>query len=119
MHLSKVAFIQSSSLGDDFFIRFTFGDSNDIAGAMVEIKTQGLCQGNSAAPAGWTVVNIVILNAHRRRGHRANFFCLILLVRSNLAAVLFVDDTDVIHLDMTWQESTVEALHGLQESVYN
>ncbi len=61
----------------------------------------------------------MILNPHRRRGHGAKFLCLILLVRSNLAAVLFVDDTDIIHLDMTRQESTVEALHRLQESVYD
>jgi hypothetical protein len=61
----------------------------------------------------------VILNAHRRRGHGAKFVCPILLVRSNLVAVLFVADTDVIHLDMTQQESAVEALHGLQDSVYD
>jgi hypothetical protein len=52
-----------------FFLRTTFGDSKDFAGSTMEIKTQGLCQGNGAAPAGWTVVSIVILNAHRRRGH--------------------------------------------------
>jgi hypothetical protein len=84
-----------------FFLRTAFGDSKDFAGLTVEIKTQGLCQGNTAALAGWTVVSIVILNAHRRRGHGAKFLCPISLVRTNLAAVLFVDDTDVIHLDMT------------------
>ncbi len=85
----------------------------------MEIKTQGVCQGNVAALAGWTVVSIVILNAHRRWGHGAKFLRLILLVRNNLVAVLFIDDIDVIHLDMTRQESAVEALHGLQESFYN
>ncbi len=64
-------------------------------------------------------MSIVVLNAHRRRGHGAKFLCPILLVCSNLAAVLFVDDTDIIHLEMTPKESKVEALHGLQESVYN
>jgi hypothetical protein len=103
----------------NFFRQTAYGDSKDFAGLTVDIKTQGLCQGNGAAPAGWTVVSIVILNAHRRRGHGAKFLCPILLVRSNLAAVLFEDDTDVIHLDMTRQERPVEALHGLQESVYD
>jgi hypothetical protein len=102
-----------------FFLRTAFGDSKDFAGLMVEIKTQGLCQGNGAALAGWTAVSIVILNAHRRRGHGAKFLCPILLMRSNLAAVLSVDDTDVIRMDITQQESAVETLHGLQESVYN
>jgi hypothetical protein len=77
------------------FLRTAFGDSKDFAGLTVEIKTQGLCQGNCAALAGWIVVSIVILNSHRRRGHGAKFLCPILLVRSNLAAVLFMDDTDV------------------------
>ena len=56
-----------------FFLRTAFGDSKDFAGLTVDIKTQGLCQGNSAAPAGWTVVSIVILN-DRRRGHGAKFY---------------------------------------------
>ena len=34
------------------FLRTAFGDSADAAGATFEIKTQGLCQGNGAAPAG-------------------------------------------------------------------
>ena len=83
-----------------FFLRTAFGDSADFAGSMLEVKTQGLCQGNGAAPAGWAVVSIAILNAHKRKGHGAQFLCPISLVRSDLAAVLYVDDTDVIHLNM-------------------
>ena len=41
------------------FLRTAFGDSKDFAGLTVEIKTQGLCQGNCAALAGWIVVSIV------------------------------------------------------------
>jgi hypothetical protein len=84
---------------------------------MVDIKTQGLCQGNGATPAGWTVVSIVILNAHKHWGHGAKFLCLISLVRRNLLAVLFVDDTDVIHLDMNHRKSHLKALEELQQSV--
>jgi hypothetical protein len=62
-------------------------------------------------------VSIVILNAHKRRGHVAEFLCPISLVHSNLSAVLFVDDTDVIHLDMNHRESHLDALKGLQQSV--
>ncbi len=100
-----------------FFLWMAFRDSAEFAGLMVNIKTEGLCQGNGAAPAGWTVVSIVILNAHKHQGHGAKFLCPISLVRSNLSAVLFVDDTDVIHLDMNHKESQLEALEGLQQSV--
>ena len=51
--------------------RTAFGDSKDFAGATLEIKTQGLCQGNGAAPAGWAVASITILSAHKRKGHGA------------------------------------------------
>jgi hypothetical protein len=100
-----------------FFLCTAFGDSNDLAGALLDIKTQGLCQGNGAAPAAWTVVSIMILNAHKGREHGAKFLCPISLTRSQLSAVLFVDDTDVIHLDMENMEDKYTALHGLQESI--
>ena len=102
-----------------FFLRTAFGDSSDFAGALAEVKTQGLCQGNGAAPAGWAVVSITILNAHKRKGYGARFLCPISLTRANLAAVLYVDDTDVIHLDMEKKEDKLETLAHLQESVWN
>jgi hypothetical protein len=37
-----------------FYLRTGFGDSKDYAGATGGVKIQGLCQGNGAAPAGWT-----------------------------------------------------------------
>ena len=62
-------------------------------------------------------MSIAILNAHKRKGHGAKFLCPITLTQSNLEAVLFLDDTDVIHLDMTENEDVLDALYGLQQSV--
>jgi hypothetical protein len=100
-----------------FFLRTAFGDSKTAAGSTIEIKTQGLCQGNGAAPAGWTVVSIAILNAHKKKGHGATFLCPISHVTAQLAAILFVDDTDVIHFRMDADESVLEAHRQLQDSV--
>ncbi len=100
-----------------FFLRTAFGDSKDFAGSVMEIKTQGLCQGNGAAPAGWAVVSIALLNAHKKRGHGAKFLCPISLVRSDLSAVIYVDDTDVVHVNMERGEDKYEALDSLQQSV--
>ena len=100
-----------------FFLRTAFGDSKTAAGSTIEIKTQGLCQGNGAAPASWTVVSIAILNAHKRKGHGATFVCPISCTVSQLAAILFVDDTDVIHFRMDADESVLEAHRQLQDSV--
>jgi hypothetical protein len=79
---------------------------------MIDIKTQGLCQSNDAMPAGWTVVSIVILNAHKRRGHGAKFLCPISLVCSNLLAVLFMDDINLIHFNMNRRESNWRLWRG-------
>jgi hypothetical protein len=65
------------------------------------------------------LISITILNVHKRKGHGAKFLCPISLVRSDLSAVLYVDDTDVIHLDMTKEEDKLETLHLLQRSVDN
>ena len=83
-----------------FFLRTAFGDSKSAAGIRIEVKTQGLCQGNGAAPAGWAVVSIVILRAHKNKGHGATFRCPITKLSAALAAILYVDDSDVIHLRM-------------------
>ena len=100
-----------------FFLRTAFGDSKSAAGIRIEIKTQGVCQGNGAAPAGWAVVSIVILRAHQKQGHGATFTCPISGTCSALSAILYVDDTDVIHLRMENVESVEETHQCLQDSV--
>ena len=100
-----------------FFLRTAFGDSKSAAGIRIEIKTQGLCQGNGAAPTGWAVVSIIILRAHSKQGHSATFRCPMSGFRSALAAILYVDDTDVIHLQMDSIEMAEEAHQDLQDSV--
>ncbi len=48
-----------------FFLQTSYGDSKEFAGSLVDVKTQGLCQGNGAAPARWAVVSITILRVHK------------------------------------------------------
>jgi hypothetical protein len=52
-----------------FFLWTGFGDSKDFASAEGSIKTQGMCQGNGAAPVGWTVDSVAMIHAHKRKGH--------------------------------------------------
>lgn len=102
-----------------YFLRMAFGDSRDFRGSKIEIKYQGLCQGNGAAPAGWAVISITILNAHKRKGHGATFMCPITRVTTALAAILYVDDCDLIHLDMASEDSVFVTFEKMQESVLN
>ncbi len=96
-----------------FFLRTAFGDSKDFAGSTLQIKTQGLCQGNGAAPAGWCVISITILGAHKKKGHGAHFLAQISVVRQHLAAVLFVDDTDLLHVNLEITETVQEAFDAM------
>jgi hypothetical protein len=100
-----------------FFLRTGFGDSKSYAGGGISIKTQGLCQGNGASPAGWAVISICILQAHGRKGHGAKFLCPITNLRQHLSAILYVNNTDVLHIDLTKDESTHKVHTAIQGSV--
>ena len=47
-----------------YFLRTAYEDSKEYVGSTIEVKFQGLCQGNRAAPSGWAVIIITIINAH-------------------------------------------------------
>ncbi len=102
-----------------FFLRTGFGDSTDFASSKLEIKTQGLCQGNGALPAGWAVVSICIINANKKRGHGAHFICPITKLKSHIVGIIYVDDTDLIHFRMDEDQGKDESFHHLQEAITN
>ncbi len=95
-----------------------FVDSKTITGGGVEYKTQGMCQGNGASPAAWDVISITILNAHKRCHSGATFICLISAVWIGITGILFVDNTDLMHLDMSTQ-STPMTVHTEKVSAIN
>jgi hypothetical protein len=80
---------------------------------------QGLGQGNGASPAGWCVISIMILWAHGKKGHGAQFVAPILCVKRSLSAILYVNDTDLLHLNMERNESVWEVRRSLQQSINN
>ena len=88
-----------------FFLRTAFGDSDKSEGARINLKTQGYMQGNGVAPAGWAVVSITIISAHKKEGHGATFLCPITKRSHDVCGILYVDDTDLIHLNMASEET--------------
>ena len=72
-----------------YFLRTAYGYSKKFRGSKIQVKFQGLCQGNETAQG----------------------------TDGNLAAILFMDDTDVIHLDVNKQQTVYEAHRDLQESI--
>ncbi len=107
-----------------FYLRTGYGDSEDYAGGarsgeIDPIKTQGMCQGNGASPATWTVVAITNINAHKRKQHGAHFITPISKVTAHLAGYVYVDDTDLIHLNMKETETKELAHDCFQASIHN
>ena len=60
-----------------------------------------------------------MIAAHKRKGHGAHFIAPILDITGHVVGGLFVDDTDLIHVDMQTVESILEGHSRLQESVIN
>lgn len=102
-----------------YFLRTAYGDSRNCRGAKLQVKFQGLCQGNGAAPAGWAAISITILNAHKRHGHGAIFQCPVTKESASFAAILFVDDCDLLHIDMTRDDTALVTFNRMQASVTN
>jgi len=102
-----------------FFLQTAYGDSKTFAGSSIEMKTQGLGQSNGASPAGWCVISIVILWAHGAKGHGVHFMAPMFLVRRSLSAILYVDDTDLLHINMDTDESIVEVHAAIQRAIEN
>ena len=74
-------------------------------------------QGNGASPAGWAVISITILHAHKKGGHGATFACPISGKLKKIAGVLYVDDNDLLHLNLDEEETVIEAHAALCASV--
>ena len=103
----------------NYFLYTAYGDSKEYVGSTIEEKFQGLCQGNGADPAGWAVISITIINDHKRKGHGGHFICPIYRRKGHLAAILFVDDTDFIHIDMNQDQLVYKSHSKMQESIVN
>ena len=65
------------------------------------------------------MISITIINAHKRKVHGGQFIFPISRREGHLAAIISVDDTDLIHIDMNQDKSVPEAHAAMQESIVN
>ena len=65
------------------------------------------------------MISVTIPKANKEKGHGAKFVCPILNLAGSLAAILFVNDTDILHINLNTDQSVEEAHMVLQESIYN
>jgi hypothetical protein len=102
-----------------FFLQTVYGGSKTFPGFSTKIKMQGLGQGNGASSAGWCVISIVILRAHGAKGHGAQFIAPMSLVQRRLLVILYVNDTDLLHINMDAEELINEVHTAIQNAIAN
>jgi hypothetical protein len=88
-----------------FFPRTACGNSNTFARLTIKIKVQGLGQGNGLSPVGWCVISFMILRVHGAKWHGAHFLVPLSHVWRSLLAILYVNNTDLFHLNMDTNKS--------------
>ncbi len=88
-----------------FFLRTAYGDSKTFAGLTIQVKTQGLGQGNGVSHTEWCIISIMILWVHGAKGHGARFLAPLAHVWKSLLAILYVKDTNLLHLNMDTNKS--------------
>ncbi|KAL3780888.1 hypothetical protein HJC23_009934 [Cyclotella cryptica] len=87
-----------------FFLKTGFGMAKQSYGGTVADPYMGLTQGSGASPAAWTAISTVMLSAYKTKGHGAYFVSAWTGICLSIAALLYVDDTDLLHMN-TAQES--------------
>ncbi len=116
----EVAALMLSTIQDMcFFLRTGFGDSTAYAGFSGGKKTQGMCQGNKAVPAGWTVTSVAMIQVHKWKGHGIHLKCHLSGMELHLIRTLFVDDTNLERFDVRKIKTAMEAHAALQWSIRN
>ena len=78
-----------------FYLRTGLRESAGFMTAVLGSIIQGLCQGNSAAPAGWSLISAVLINVYKSLGRGAYFKTPIMGKKYDTAGVLYVEVVDL------------------------
>ena len=100
-------------------VRTSYGLSDDTFDTRdLEEKMQGILQGNGAAPTTWVLISSPLLNLLRKKGYCGKFMSPITKEKTHLVGFAFVDDTDLILLDMIDESlSFDEIAEQMQEAI--
>jgi hypothetical protein len=80
-----------------YVLKMGFGKSADSYGGTALSPLTGLGQGSGASPPAFMALSLLIVNAYCQMGHGARVKSSYASRLFNLCAVMFVDDTDLLH----------------------
>ena len=78
-------------------LRTTFGQSETSFGGTTADPSMGIGQGSTAAPPSFTSQSTLMMNAYKTLGHGAEMISAWTGDLFKLAALLHVDDSDLLH----------------------
>ena len=96
-------------------LRTGFGESSRSFGGTIEDPMMGLGQGSGAGPPSFSVLSGTIVNAYKRLGNCALLKSSITARIFLLAAVMYVDDADLLHLGHSQDTTDEEMITAVQQ----
>jgi hypothetical protein len=93
-----------------FFLCTGYGESSLSYGGLEVDRTLGLGQGNAATGPGFLALSSQIVHAYVRNGHGSWTVTSYSRTPSQLAAVIYVDDTDLIHTSLSFTALPAELI---------
>ena len=99
-----------------YCLRTGFSESKEMYGGTKSDPFQGYGPGNCASPPGFSALSALLVNAYRRMGHGAKLTSAFTSRMFILAAVMYVDDTDLLHWAPSPTTSSEELVQQVQEA---
>jgi hypothetical protein len=81
-----------------WYLKTAFGQSATAFCGTLDDPLMGFRQGNGASPSGFLAVNTLLIKVYQRQGHGAHFAPGLAWDAFTIAAVINVDDSDLLHL---------------------
>ena len=101
-----------------FFLLTGFGESKTSYGRSHEEQLAGYGQGNAAAGPGFISVSSLIVNGYLRDGYSARIYSSYYKQLLILAAVMYVDNTDLVHWSSMPSCTPTELIAAAQTAAY-
>jgi hypothetical protein len=99
-----------------YFLQTGYGLSDSSYGGTPDSICMGLIQGSGAAPGVWTAVSTVVLGAYKAEGYGAYITSGWSSQELSLSALLYVDDTDLLHKPHGTAGSLGELFQWIQQA---
>ena len=102
-----------------FFLRTGHGVAEKGYGGTKDKPMFGYGQGNGMAPPAFLTLSALMSNTYRRLGHGSAFVGSWSGVMFFLAAIIFVDDTDLLHIAKRRGMSDIDFSHQVQQATFD